>query len=423
MHPGLQGCIHLLYSPRREPRPGDLLGVRRGIVRLTHRLDDRLVHQVCGWIVAGWAGLVGDNHFGAPQPDLSNQMGAELVESPAVVGSIPEVDDLSGGQSQPGLTQGEPPGGTSAGCPHADQRLVEPLGTIDGWARGHLQVAPAERLDHAQVPVIAGKPGEQLQGHVLGLAEDAQQCRPSAAGATPLPGLSAVGGGQDGAQLAHCPAVSVVHKAEAPDGQVLTRGEGGPGSTGVGAVQYPRARRSGHPNLRSDHGQGVEVELPGDPLGQVAVRGLPGHAQVGGEHHQPALPDQPSVDLRPDLGYQLHPGHRAEAESGCGGRLDSASPDGGRHAAAIGQNTLVGDQEITRHPAGRLPSRHRAPTPPAIVGEEDAGGKHRRRAADRPAVSWVEEADLLQCRQEQLGIAGPAVSSVAGGEHHAGAGV
>ena len=102
------------------------------------------------------------------------------------------------------------------------------------------------------------------------MGEQAEYGRARAAGALPLPGSSAVAGGQYGSQRPHGPAVLVIDESHCRKRRGNARGKRIPRTAGVGRVKNPRAGRSRDPGLRTAHGQGGEIEMPHGFGGKIA---------------------------------------------------------------------------------------------------------------------------------------------------------
>ena len=119
-----------------------------------------------------------NDHLRPPEPDLADKVGLQLFPAAAVVDAVPRRDDLLRTQAQTGLAQGELPRHVGPAPAHADHRLVEPVGRMDVVAARHFDVAAAEHVDAGQVSFVAGKAGDQFQGHVVGVGKNSQQGRP-----------------------------------------------------------------------------------------------------------------------------------------------------------------------------------------------------------------------------------------------------
>ncbi len=327
---------------------------------------------------------------------------------------VPTGDDLGGGKLQAGLTQGKLPGRPRARRPHADHRLVEAVVPGSLGPRGCLDVPAADNLDLAQVALVAAVAGEDLEGDVLRIAEDSQQGRPGAAGPLAVPGLPAVGGRQDRAQVAHGPTTGVVGERDRMDWQALAGPLQQPGAAGIGTVQDSRAGNTRDPDLGAADLQGVEVELGDHDFGQWGGRQVPACPRVAGDHDQPSLADEPAVGR----GYELEPGEVPQAEVQRPRRLE-ARPMGDGNRTVAGHHALIRGEEVAAGPARRAGGGQRIPVPPAVLGDEHSRGEHRRGTTDGPAVPLAGESHLLQGRQQQFGVVDPMLAAIVGEQNHA----
>ncbi len=395
-------------------------GQQRGIgLGRCRRLADRRralpgVRRVGGGDSPGQ--IRGDEDFWTPEPDLTDQVRPQLVHATATVDGVPCRHDARRVDGKSRLAKRKLPrhfGRAAAGTNH---RLVKPSGNRNVVAKRDFNVATANDVDHSQVSIVGGKPGDHFERYVVRIGEQPEQGGVRTARPLQLPGLSAVAAGQDRAQLANGPATPVVEELNGPQPDGRRRRERLPGATAIGRMKDACAWRPRDPTLRPMHHQGGKIEVRRGHR-QRARRRSPGSAAVDARTHQSAVADEPAAGRWRQPQRTVAPQHELLGR----GRLDFTATDDGRRSIATRQRAAVQVQKIAGQPIGGHSARYGPPMRSGVVRHKYARRIHRRGAGDGPTMSSVQKPQPPNGRQQELWLLGPCLSAVASCQQHAGA--